>query len=164
MRSFVVASLTVLLVVGGANASASGWRDLRIDASSDSRFDESVQQMRDELPYHRAVLFILVLQDLKARFAPAEYRQQLNGLAYNEIIRLGSAAVAERRLMYYAGLHNGHAADQSRAMTLQGFPGVSTFRGFPVESTTFQGFSGVANPFGAFPGFDQTTGKQLPAP
>jgi hypothetical protein len=147
MRRFVVASLTVLMLVCGASASAnaSGWRDLRIDASSDARFNDSIQQMRDELPYHRAVLFVLVLQDLKARFAPAEYRHQLNGLAYNEIIRLGSAAVADRRLMYYATMHNGHAAD-------------------PSGATTFQGFSGVANPFGAFPGFDQTTGKQLPAP
>ena len=37
MRWFVVTSLTVLMLMCGANANAGagGWRDLRIDASSD---------------------------------------------------------------------------------------------------------------------------------
>jgi hypothetical protein len=147
MRTLMVASLTVLMLVCGTNASASarGWRDLRIDASSDSRFNESVQQMRNELPYHRAVFFVLVLKDLKKRFAPTEYRQQLDGLTYKQIAHLASPTVSDEYLTYYARLHSRGAADPS---------------GAPM----FQGFSGVANPFGAFPGFDQTTGRQLPAP
>ncbi len=103
MRRFVVTSLTVLLLACNANASAGGWRDLRIDASSDSRFDDSVQQMRDELPYHHAVLFVLVLKDLKTRFGRAEYRKQLDGLAYKQIVRLGSPNVTTEYLAYYAG-------------------------------------------------------------
>ena len=93
MRTFMVASLTVLMLVCGANAGASGWRDLRIDASSDSQFDESVQQMRDELPYHHARLFVLVLNDLKARFSPTEYRQQLNGLSYKQIAQVAEVPI-----------------------------------------------------------------------
>ncbi len=102
MRSFVVASLTVLMLVCSASASARGWRDLRIEASSDSQFVESVQQMRDELPYHRAVLFDLVLRDLKTRLAPTEYRQQLSGLSYKQIVHLASPSVTEQYLAYYA--------------------------------------------------------------
>ncbi len=102
MRRCVVASLTVLMLVCGASASASGWRDLRIDASSDTGFNDSVQQMRDELPYHHALLFVLTLKDLKARFSPMEYREHLNGLAYKQIVRLGSPNVTAEYLGYYA--------------------------------------------------------------
>jgi hypothetical protein len=91
------------MLVCGANARASGWRDLRIDASSDSRLDDSIQQMRDKLPYNRAVLFDLVLQDLKTRFAPTEYRQQLDGLTYKQVVRLASPNVAAEYLAHYGG-------------------------------------------------------------
>jgi hypothetical protein len=94
------------MLVCGANARASGWRDLRIDASSDSRFDGSIQQMRDELPHNRAVLFVLTLQNLEARFTPAEYRQHLNGLTYKEIVQLGSPSVADQYLTYYRRLRD----------------------------------------------------------
>ena len=92
MRSLIVASLTIVMLMCATSASARGWRDLRIDASSEAGFDESVQQMRDQLPGNRVVLFDLVLQDLKARFAPPEYRQQLNGLGYKP-----SSILARRR-------------------------------------------------------------------
>ena len=106
MRSVVVASLTVLMLVWGANASASGWRDQRIDASSDSRFADSIQQMRDELPYSRGVLFVLTLQDLKSRLSPLDYREHLNGLTYKEIVQLGSPSVADQYLTYYRNLRS----------------------------------------------------------
>src|SRR5260221_101341 len=129
MRTFVVTSITVLLLACGASANASGWRDLRIDASSDSRFTDSVQQMRGELPYHHAVLFVLVLKDLETRFAPAEYHRQLDGLGYKQVVHLASPNVAAEYLAHYARLHSRDAADNTGA-------------------PTFQGFSGVANPFG----------------
>ena len=103
MRRFVLTSLTVLMLVCGASANARGWRELRIDASNDSQFNDSIQQMRDELPYHHALLFVLTLKDLKARLAPAEYRQQLDGLSYKQIVRLASPNVAADYLAYYAG-------------------------------------------------------------
>ena len=145
MRSLIVASLMVLTLMYGAHAGASGWRDLRIDASSDSRFDASVQQMRDELPFHHARLFGLVVADLKSRFSPTEYRKQLDGLSYKQIARLASPTVTAQYLASY------------------GFGGPSGASAFSVD-TGASPFTGVANPFGAFPGFDQTTGRQLPAP
>ncbi len=145
MRSFVVAALTVLILVFGANANARGWRDLRIDASNDSRLDASVQQMRDELPFHHARLFGLVVVDLKTRLSPAEYRKQLDGLSYKQVARLVSPNVTAQYLASY------------------GFGGQSAGSGFLGDSGPSP-FTGVANPFGAFPGFDQTTGRQLPAP
>jgi len=106
MRSFMVVCLTVLmLIVGGyASASPSGWRDLRIDASSDARFNDSIQQLRGQLPYDRAVLFVLTLKDLKGCFSPAEYRELLNGLTYKEIARLGSPNVTAEYRAYSARL------------------------------------------------------------
>ena len=103
MRRLVVAFLTVLILACGANANARGWRDLRIDASSDSRFDDSVQQMRVALPYHHALLFVLTLKDLKARLSPAEYRQQPDGLSYKQIAHLASPNVTAEYLARYAG-------------------------------------------------------------
>ncbi len=103
MRTFVVTSLTVLMLLCNAGANARGWRDLRVDSSSESRFDDSVQQMRDELPYHHALFFTMTLKDLKARFSPAEYRQQLNGLSYKQIAHLASPDVTAEYLAYYAG-------------------------------------------------------------
>jgi len=91
------------------------------------------------------VFFVMVLKDLKTRFAPAEYRRQLDGLAYKQIARLASPNATAEYLAYYGRQQSRGAAD-------------------PTGSPTFQGFSGVPNPFGAFPGFDQTTGRQLPAP
>ena len=102
MRTFVVTSLTVLMLLCNAGANARGWRDLRVDSSSESRFDDSVQQMRDGLPYHHALLFVLTLKDLKARFSQVEYREYLNGLAYKQIVRLGSPSVTSEYLGYYA--------------------------------------------------------------
>jgi len=103
MRSVVVTSFTVLMLVCSASASASGWRDLRIDASSESRFTDSIQQMRDELPYHRAVLFVIVLADLKTHLTPAEYRQRLDGLTYKQVARLASPQASAAYLAHYSG-------------------------------------------------------------
>ncbi len=107
MRTLVVTSLTVLMLVCGSSANARGWRDLSIDASSDARFNDSIQQMRDELPYQRAVIFVLTLKDLKARFSPVEYREHLNGLTYKEIVRLGSRDVTAEYRAYSASLPRG---------------------------------------------------------
>ena len=140
MRTLVAASLSVLMLMCATtvNARAGEWRDLRIDASSDSRLTESVQQMRDVLPYNRAVLFVLTLKDLKTRFSPAEYREHLNGLTYKQIVQLGSPNVSNEYLAYYSRL---------REKDLRDTTGVSTFAGFTGD-----------------PGFNPTTGRQLPAP
>ena len=103
MRTCLVAFFALLMLACGVNANARGWRDLRIDASSESRFADSVQQMRDELPYHHALFFVLTLKDLKARFAPAEYRRQLDGLSYKQVARLASPNVTAEYLARYEG-------------------------------------------------------------
>ena len=59
--------------------------------------------MRNALPYNRALLFVLVLKDLRARSAPAAYRERLNGLSYKEIARLASPAVTTEYLALYGG-------------------------------------------------------------
>ncbi|HVY66573.1 MAG TPA: hypothetical protein VHH11_17260 [Gammaproteobacteria bacterium] len=140
MRSFVVASLAVLMVVCATGVSAREWRNLRIDASSQTRFNESVQQMRDTLPYNRALLFGLVLKDLQARLTPAAYRQQLDGLTYKQIASLASPNVTAEYLAHYYG---GGAGGRTMMPDAGGFS------------------SSVPNPFGVFPGFDSNTGQPL---
>ena len=101
MRTPVVVSFAALILLGAASANASSWRDLRIDASSDSRLADSIQQMRDELPYHKGVFFVIVLADLKTHLAPEEYRQRLDGLTYRQIAHLASPRAEAAYLAYY---------------------------------------------------------------
>jgi hypothetical protein len=103
MRTLVVVSLAASILLGAASANASSWRDLRIDASSDSRFTDSIQQMRDELPYHKALLFVIVLKDLKTHLAPADYRQRLDGLTFKQIAHLASPQATAEYLAHYSG-------------------------------------------------------------
>ena len=103
MRTQVVVFLAASILLGAASAHASNWRDLRIDASTDSSFTDSIQQMRDELPYHKALLFVIVLKDLKTHLAPAEDRQRLDGLTYKEIANLASPQATAEYLAHYSG-------------------------------------------------------------
>lgn len=121
MRSLVVASLTVLVLVSASSASAREWRNLRIDSSSDSTFQESVQRMRTQLPYHHAVLFDLVLEDLKT-FAPTEYRQRLDGLSYRQIARLATPYVMAAYLAHYAGNTPGELTGPTGAVAPAFYP------------------------------------------
>ena len=122
MRTLVVVSLTVLMLAGAASASANGWRALRIDGSTASGFEQSVAEMRQNLPYNRGVLFDLVLEDLKARFATADVRKQVDGLGYKEIIQLASPAVVAKYEKLYARLREKDARDSTGLTTeFQGF-------------------------------------------
>ncbi len=103
MRTRVLVSSAASILLCAASANASSWRDLRIDASSDSRFTDSVQQMRNELPYHKAVLFGIVLKDLETHLAPAQYRQRLDGLTYKQIAHLASLQANAEFLAHYYG-------------------------------------------------------------
>ena len=103
MRTQVVLSLAASILLGAPSANASSWRDLRIDSTSVSTFEESVQKMRSELPYNKAVLFVIVLKDLKTHLAPAEYRQRLDRLTYKQVAHLASPQATAEYLAYYAG-------------------------------------------------------------
>ena len=81
------------------SASAAGWRSLRIDASTEAAFKESVAAFQDKLSPSRRNAFLRSLQDIwnhgselaeeqQRQYTDADYQRQLHGLGYEEIVRL----------------------------------------------------------------------------
>jgi hypothetical protein len=110
-------TIAVLAVALAGTASAAGWRDLHIDASSEASFDRSVELFRDKLTKSRKHAFERALQDIwtqRTQDATAEQREytledyyaQLDGLSYEEVVRAldptGSLAKRYRAEYYYA--------------------------------------------------------------
>jgi hypothetical protein len=92
-------TVAVLAVALASSASAAGWRKLRIDASSDTSFQESVALFQDKLSPSRRVAFAMSLRDIeqegktRARaeqrdYTRADYLRQLDGLSYEEVVTL----------------------------------------------------------------------------
>ena len=137
VRRLTVLSLACLLSAGCAST---GWRALRIDATSEDSFGQSVAQFQQQLPYKRLVLFEYSLVDIGGRFtAPGDFRQ-LDGLGYGEIVDLAGPAARQKYLAHVFGA----AAPISS-------------RPFDVPNA---GFTGNTNPFGPYPG--APVGPQTP--
>ena len=96
MLKLIVAIATLVLA---GTASAAGWRDLRIDASSDTTFKESVAALQEKLTPSRRLAFALSLQDIwregtqramaeQHEYTSADYLRQLDGLGYDEVVTL----------------------------------------------------------------------------
>jgi hypothetical protein len=102
-------ALVVAALVFTSSAAAAGWRDLRVDGSSDDAFAASLAVFKDKLPAARAFVFGEALKDIWARgslaaaageaeYTPGDYYRQLHGLSYDEVVTLvdptGEAAKA----------------------------------------------------------------------
>jgi hypothetical protein len=96
MLKLTVAVLTLALA---GSASAAGWRSLRIDASSEQAFEQSLETFLDKLSPARQHVFGEALKDIwsegtraaaaeQREFTPAEYHRQLDGLGYKEVVEL----------------------------------------------------------------------------
>jgi hypothetical protein len=75
MLKLIVAVLAIALA---GNANAAGWRNLRIDASSEAAFSESIVTFQKTLSPSRRVAFARLLQDVwddGSRRAMAEQRE-----------------------------------------------------------------------------------------
>ena len=92
--------LTVaMLAFALAGTAAAGWRELRIDASSEEAFAKSLEAFKDKLsPAHRYV-FGEALKDIwlqgteqakagQREYTDSDYYAQLHGLGYKEIVKL----------------------------------------------------------------------------
>ena len=109
-------TVAVLAVALASSASAAGWRKLRIDASSDTSFQESVALFQDKLSPSRRVAFAMSLEDIwlagsrlaeeqQREFTQADYLRQLDGLGYEEVVKLTDPtgkAEGRYRAEYYA--------------------------------------------------------------
>jgi len=92
----------VALVLAGC-ASSGGWRDLRVDASSQARLDESIGSFERELPYHRLQYFAIAVNEIAGSYPPEGGLERLDGLGYDEIVALGGARAKQRYLAARAG-------------------------------------------------------------
>lgn len=110
-------TLAVLAVVLAGAASAESWRDLRIDASDEAAFKESVALFQSKLSPSREHAFNRALQDIWTRetekastdqseYTSSDYFRQLDGLTYDEVVRIpdptGHKAKRYRAEYYYA--------------------------------------------------------------
>jgi hypothetical protein len=92
-------TVAVLALAFAATASAGGWRDLRIDGSSEASFAESMEAFKEKLPRARRAVFVLAMQDIWVKgveaakvtdreYTAIEYFRQTHGLKYDEVVTL----------------------------------------------------------------------------
>jgi hypothetical protein len=92
-------TVAVLAVALASTASAGGWRNLRIDGSSEAGFAESVEAFKEKLPMTRRYAFAHALQDIweqgvkdaeaaEREYTASEYFRQIDGLGYDEVVTL----------------------------------------------------------------------------
>lgn len=108
-------TVAVLAFAIAGTASAAGWRKLRIDASSDTSFQESVALFQDKLSPSRRVAFAMSLEDIwlagsrlaeeqQREYTQADHLRQLDGLGYEEVVTLTDPAgkkEGQYRAKYY---------------------------------------------------------------
>ena len=117
-------TVAVLAMAVAGSAAAAGWRSLRIDASSEASFTESVATFQEKLSPSRRMAFLWSLEDVwiegtrraqaeQREYTTADYRRELDGLKYEEVVRLidptGMTAKRYRARYYYAQAGGGPA-------------------------------------------------------
>jgi hypothetical protein len=92
--------LTVaVLAVAMAGSAVAGWRDLRVDGSSEEAFATSLEAFKEELSPARRYVLGEALKDIwvegtklaeaeQREYTADEYYRQLHGLRYEEVVRL----------------------------------------------------------------------------
>jgi hypothetical protein len=92
-------AIAMFAVALAGSASAAGWRSLRVDASSEAAFEQSLAEFKDKLSPARRYVFGEALKDIWIRgnqgaaaeqreYTEADYHRQLNGLSYKEVVTL----------------------------------------------------------------------------
>jgi hypothetical protein len=117
-------TVTVLAVALAGTASAAGWRSLRIDASSEAAFEQSLAEFDDKLSPGRRYVFAEALKDIWAAgtgaaqaeqrdYTEADYYRQVDGLGYDEVVKfIDPTGQTARR--YRAAYNPYSAGDRTR--------------------------------------------------
>jgi hypothetical protein len=90
-------TLAVWVVAFASTASAAGWRDLRVDASSEAAYQKSLAAFNEELPPERRSVFTAALMDIwlkgtaqananQSQYGVSDYYLQIHGLGYEEVV------------------------------------------------------------------------------
>jgi hypothetical protein len=153
-------TFVVLAVALAGTASAGGWRKLSIDASSEAAFNESVATLQDKLSPSRRVAFDRSLQDIRnagmerarveqREYTNEDYLRQLDGLGYEEIIRVtdpsGEKAQRYRAAYYYARGSGGYGGATNSTRPMGPHPGVSGSI-LDSERIPYRGFTDLTGP------------------
>jgi hypothetical protein len=112
MLKITVALLAVALA---GTASAAGWRSLRVDASSDAAFEQSLAEFKDELNAARRHVFGEALKDIwiagslaaeaeEREYTAAAYYRELDGLSYEQVVEFTDATGKTARNRYRAAV------------------------------------------------------------
>jgi hypothetical protein len=115
---------TVLAVALASNASAAGWRSLRVDASSEAAFEQSLAEFKDKLSPARRYVFGEALKDIwvqgnqaataeQRQYTDSDYYRQLDGLSYEEVVTLVDPT-GETARRYRAAYDPYSAGDRNR--------------------------------------------------
>ncbi|MGD8810761.1 MAG: hypothetical protein PVG24_14220 [Gammaproteobacteria bacterium] len=119
----VMFSIVVLALAGCA--SMGEWRELQIDGTSESAFNESLSRLNAGLPYWRSEMFALALVDIartevqnahQARdsgagaYTDENFREQLDGLTYEGVIALADRTGPSISSLYSAGARQRNAS------------------------------------------------------
>ena len=134
-------TVSVLAFVLAGSASAAGWRSMRIDASSEASFNESVTALQEKLPRARRLVLERSLKDIWAQgtqaaaagegeFTINDYLRQLDGLKYKEVVEFTDPSGDTARRSFdqaYVNLYRrGNAAPQNRGAISRGPTNSST--------------------------------------
>jgi hypothetical protein len=117
-------TVTVLAVALAGTASAAGWRSLRIDASSEAAFEQSLAEFDDKLSPGRRYAFGEALKDIwvagtqaaqaeQRVYTEADYYGQVDGLGYDDVVRFVDPT-GETARRYRAAYNPYSAGDRTR--------------------------------------------------
>ena len=115
-------TFAVLAVLLAGSASAAGWRSLRIDASSEETFAQSMTAFKDELSPAREYVFGEALKDIWTQRATAaeaeqreytadEYYNLLDGLRYEEVVNYTDPSGDTAKRRYRNAAQSAHRAN-----------------------------------------------------
>jgi hypothetical protein len=116
-------TIAVLAFALTSTATAGGWRSLRIDGSSEAGFEKSLAEFREKLTNGRRYAFTLALQDIwyqgtksaeadQREYTTADYRRQLDGLAYEQVVTFTDPTGESARR--YRAAYNPHLTGEAR--------------------------------------------------
>jgi hypothetical protein len=135
----VLRVVLALLAVSVAGSASAGWRDLRIDASSEAAFTESVAMLQEKLSRTRAGFLTLALHDLWVTgteraesdgrvFTAEDYLRRLDGLGYEEVLALADPTGVKQRNQYRS-MYRTAVENQRRARSGEWSPSPVSFSG-----------------------------------
>jgi hypothetical protein len=109
----VLRTVVVLAIALAGTANAAGWKNLRIDASSETAFEQSLAEFKDKLSTARRHVLGEALKDIwtqgakaaeaeQREYTAADYYRQLDDLTYEQVVTLTDPSGATARERYRA--------------------------------------------------------------